>query len=147
MEPRKEYSGEERRRYVRIPYEAVIRYKACKKDSVKKGNCDDDHHPKGKHGYASAGAKNLSTGGVLLATKQLYPLDTILMIEMDVPSMDGYSTVTIWGKIVHTGKLKNGGGYDNGISFYKIKDEDRKAIQDFLEFCPTADEPDAGLPE
>ncbi len=143
MGPEK-YSGEERRKFVRIPYEAVTRYKACKdkhRKECKKGDCDDDNgHHKGKHPYAHADAKNVSTGGILMATKELFPLHTILEIEMDVPSMDGYTTVKIWGEIVRTSKMKNDDLYDNGISFYKIKDEDRKSIEELLEFCPTSDE-------
>lgn len=137
------YTGQERRKYVRIPYEAVTRYKACKdkhKKECRKDDCDDNHHHKGKHVYAQADAKNVSSGGILLATKEHFPLHTILEIEMDVPSMDGYATVKIWGEVVRTTKMKNDDLYDNGISFYKIKDEDKKTIEELLEFCPTSEE-------
>jgi hypothetical protein len=135
------YSGEERRKFVRIPFEAVTRYSVRKDKSKKecaKGGCPDPR--KAKRSYASADAKNVSTGGILLATKEHFPLHAILEIEMDVPSMDGYTTVKILGEIVRTTAMKNGELYDNGISFYKIKDEDRETIEELLEFCPASDE-------
>ncbi|MDP8263151.1 MAG: PilZ domain-containing protein [Candidatus Ancaeobacter aquaticus] len=131
------YEGQNRRRFVRIPYEAVLRYKVYKETKkCANGACDDTQ----KHNYANADSKNLSSGGVMLTTKEHFPLHTILEIEMDVPSMDGYESVTIFGEVVRTCAKKNSELFDNGLSFYRIQQDDRKTIEDFLEFCPEASE-------
>lgn len=146
MEKEKKYEGEERRKFVRIPFEAVARYKVHKKKKTdcKHGHCSGAVKGKVKHGYQDADTKDISTGGILFTTKEHFPLFTILEMEMDIPSEDGYTTVKILGEIVRTSELKNRKMYDNGISFYRINDSDREAIEEFMEFAPTTDADDAG---
>ena len=117
-------SGTDRRKYIRIPYEAVIRYKACPNKGPRKKI------------FSDAASKNISSGGILMATKERFPSGTILEVELDIPSLDGYSTVKIQGQIVRTTEAPGGKGYENGISFYKIDEEDEEMLEQFLEFFP-----------
>ncbi len=117
----------DRRKYIRIPYEAVIRYKARPQKEPK------------KKVFSDACSKNISTGGILMTTKEHYPFGTILEVELDVPSLDGYSTVTILGQVVRTTEIQKGKMYENGISFYKIDEQDEELLEQFLEFFPEMD--------
>ncbi len=116
--------GADRRKYIRIPYEAVIRYKAC-----------PNKEPK-KRPFSDASSKNISGGGILMATKERFPQGTILEVELDIPSLDGYSTVKILGQVVRTAESEKGKKYENGISFYKIDEQDEDMLEQFLEFFP-----------
>ena len=114
----------DRRKYIRIPYEAIIRYKACPNKGSK------------KKAFLDASSKDISTGGILMATKERFPLGTVLEVELDIPSLDGYSTVKILGQIVRTIEVQKDKKYENGISFYKIDEEDKDMLEQFLEFFP-----------
>ena len=114
----------DRRKYIRIPYEAVIRYKACPNKEQK------------KKFFLDACSKNISSGGILMATKERFPQGTILEVELDIPSLDGYSTVKILGQVVRTTEAEKGRRYENGISFYKIEEQDEEILEQFLEFFP-----------
>ena len=114
----------DRRKYIRIPYEAVIRYKACPNKGPKKKL------------FLDASSKNISSGGILMATKERFPLGTVLEVELDIPSLDGYSTVKILGQVVRTIEVQKDKKYENGISFYKIDEEDEDMLEQFLEFFP-----------
>jgi c-di-GMP-binding flagellar brake protein YcgR len=114
----------DRRKYIRIPYEAVIRYKSCPAKGAK------------KKAFLDASSKNISSGGILMATKERFPQGTIMEVELDVPSLDGYSTVKILGQIVRTREVEKGKRYENGMSFYKIDEQDSDVLDQFLEFFP-----------
>ena len=117
-------NGADRRKYIRIPYEAVIRYKARPhKDPKKKPFC-------------AASSKNISSGGILMTTKEHFPSGTILEVELDIPSLDGYSTVNILGQVVRTMEVQKGKRYENGISIHKIDEQDEEMLEQFLEFFP-----------
>ena len=125
MSANKEISNvADRRKYIRIPYEAVIRYKACPNKEQKKKS------------FSDACSKNISGGGIMMTTKEHFPTGTILEVELDIPSLDGYSTVKILGQIVRTIESEKGKRYENGISFYKIDEQDEEILEQFLEFFP-----------
>ena len=125
MSANKEFgTGADRRKYIRIPYEAVIRYKACPNKDPKKKT------------FSDAASRNISSGGILMATKEKFPQGTILEVELDIPSLDGYSTVKIQGQVVRTTESDKGKGFENGISFYKIDEQDEDILEQFLEFFP-----------
>lgn len=114
----------DRRKYIRIPYEAVLRYKACPNKGPKKKL------------FLDGSARNISSGGILMATKERFPSGTVLEVELDIPSLDGYSTVKILGQVVRTTEVQKNKKYENGISFYKIEEEDEDRLEQFLEFFP-----------
>ncbi len=128
MDATKEFSSSaDRRKFIRIPYEAVIRYKA---------RAGKGAPIKQKKSFEDASSRNISSGGILMATKERFPQGTILEVELDIPSLDGYSTVKILGQIVRSIEVQKGKAYENGISFYKIDQEDEDALAQFLEFFP-----------
>lgn len=121
------YAGPERRYFVRIPFEAVIRYKVSKES--KKGNSP---------ALRDAKSKNISTSGILFKSRERFPLGTLLEMEFTVPTEEGYSEVQIVGKIMRVSEV--GEFYDNGVAFYKIKRKDENAISNLVDFLEEADE-------
>lgn len=117
-------SGTDRRKYIRIPYEAVLRYKLRPEKGSKKKL------------FLDAASKNISSGGILMTTKEHFAAGTLLEVELDIPSLEGYSTVTITGQIVRSKETQGGKMYENGVSICKIKEEDRDMLEQFLEFFP-----------
>ncbi len=117
-------SGADRRKYIRIPYEAVLRYKSRPEKGPKKKL------------FLDAASKNISSGGILMTTKEHFAAGTLLEVELDIPSLEGYSTVTITGQIVRSKETQGGKMHENGVSICKIKEEDRDMLEQFLEFFP-----------
>ncbi len=111
----------DRRKYIRIPYEAVLRY-------TSKGHK--------KKIFSDAASKNISSGGILMATKERFPAGTLLEVELDIPSLEGYSTVTITGQVMRSVESQGGKMHENGISICKIDKDDEGMLQQFLEFFP-----------
>ena len=121
------YAGPERRNFIRVPFEAVIRCKA--RDVLEKADKE-----KKIRGFVDAVSKDISASGLLLKSEEKFTPDTVLELEFSIPNEQGYAEVKILGKVVRAVKLPDGKFYDNGISFYKIKKKDEALISSFVDF-------------
>lgn len=125
-----EYRGPERRHFVRIPFEAVIRVNPLQ---GKKGE-------KVPSTFRDAKAKNISTSGILFKTHERFSPGTVLELEFTIPTEEGYSEVKILGKVVRVVEVTGGEFFDNGVSFYKIKKKDEKSISNLVDFLQDIEE-------
>ena len=121
------YQGPERRRYIRIPFEAVLQYKVHK---------EGDHESL----YRKTISKNISGRGILFKAKERFVPGTVLELEFTVPTEEGYSEVKILGKVVRVMEISKEHIYDHGVEFYRIKKKDEKAIANLVEFLKDTDE-------
>ena len=121
------YKGPERRHFVRIPFEAMIRYKVSKLTGGRAGDFQETH------------TKNISTSGILVKSREHFSAGTILELEFSVPTEEGYAEIQILGKVMRVVEVPGGEYYDNGIAFYKIKRKDEKAISNLVDYLEEED--------
>lgn len=112
------YQGPERRRYPRIPFWYIVRYRR--------------YRPPAK--YSTARSKNLSLGGILLETNRFYPVSTMLEIELDVPmDIEHHVYAKILGKVVRSSVVEADKAYDTAIQFTSLPIQYQKEIQRLVE--------------
>jgi hypothetical protein len=78
-------------------------------------------------------SKDLSQGGICMMSTTPLVKGTILSLKFKLHSSD--KVLNVIGKVVWTQAFSIGNqmGYDNGIEFIKVSDEDKKIIDKFLE--------------
>lgn len=120
----------ERRRFVRIPFWFVARYKALKE---KKGSGAADAQMNGiqRKEFKDAYGKNISTGGILIETEEYFPVSTVLEIELDIPSLP--ESIIVRARVVRSDEIEKDKLYDNGVQFEEVDDRYKKTIHDFIE--------------
>ena len=121
----------ERRRFLRIPFESVLECKPAT-PSQKKNTVKSD-------AVIEALSKNISQSGILINTTSKTCIGDELQLKVTVPSMDGYSTVKIIGKVTWVRQL-NSKSYDCGVQFSKINSGDADIIRDFIQYFPAEQE-------
>ena len=120
----------EQRRYLRIPFESVLHCKPC---SSKKATNSEFAEA------ASVLSKNISQSGILINSSKKVDVGHQLSLELTVPSMEGYSTIDITGRVCWVRQL-NANSFDCGVEFTEVKPEDADILRDFIAFFPTEDE-------
>lgn len=116
--PQSPYQGPERRKYPRIPFWYIVRYRV--------------HAPTKK--FSTARSKNLSLGGILLETSRYYPESTILEIELDVPLDTQHHVYTkVLGQVVRSTVIEPDRAYDTAIQFTSIPTQYQGQIQRLIE--------------
>lgn len=123
-------NGEEQRRYLRIPFESVLQCKPCA--SKKPTNSEFAE-------AASVLSKNISQSGILINSSKKVAIGHRLSLELTVPSLEGYSTIDITGRVCWVRQL-NANSFDCGVEFTEVKPEDAEILRDFIDFFPTEDE-------
>ena len=105
----------ERRRFIRIPFWFVTKYRVYpyRKNSA------------GIYKYGIG--KNISSGGICFETEDDFSVDTVLEVELDMPALD--HGVCILGQIVWMRAQKEKGKYICGLAFSKIRAEDIEAVE------------------
>ena len=123
-------NGKGHRRFLRIPFETVH-------------VCNPLHRSQknGREMTASPKvfSKNISQSGILINTTTKKSIGEELELKITIPSLEGYTTVKITGKIVWVRKL-NTKSYDCGIDFTQIKPKDIEVLRDFIRFFPAEEE-------
>jgi len=127
MEPQKK---RERRRFFRIPFQAVLQCKPHRKSDKSKTKMTE---------ASEALTKNISQSGILINSIKKLNIGQYLDLKITIPSMEGYSSVNIAGKVVWVRRL-NSKSYDCGIEFTLIKATDADVIGDFIQFFPAEEE-------
>lgn len=123
-------NGGENRRYLRIPFESVLHCKPC--SSKEPSNSEFAE-------AASVLSKNISQSGILINSSKKVEIGDQLNLELTVPSMAGYSTIEVTGRVCWVRQL-NANSFDCGVEFTQVRPEDADALKDFIEFFPTEDE-------
>lgn len=115
--PESSYKGPERRRFPRIPFWYIVKYKVYTQERKPLPRL-----------FASK-SKNISFGGILLETNHYYPACTILEIELDIP-IDTQSHVyaKVLGSVVRCSILEKGMAYDTAVEFISIPNEYRTKV-------------------
>jgi uncharacterized protein (TIGR02266 family) len=109
----KEDEGNLKREQFRIPIEFLIEYK---KSSI---SFDDF-------------CRNLSTGGVFIATRNFFPIGTQLDIAFTLPH--NHETFVTSGKVVWIRDIDEEGDPGMGIMFKDFDEKQRSGIEDAIQF-------------
>ncbi|MBN1413378.1 MAG: PilZ domain-containing protein [Spirochaetales bacterium] len=77
---------------------------------------------------APAESRNISIGGICIATRQPLDIGRCVSIQFFLPG----KMVRVTGRVVRNEEIVSG-LYDNGIEFTDIKPEDVKRIEDYIQ--------------
>lgn len=108
---RGKYKGKEKRQFIRLSYKTPLRYKVCKKDTIKKI----------MFGYT----QNVSQSGLFCNIKEHVPLNSVLWLVLDMGALNICSEVERRSVILQHGILgrvvrehhKRDGSFDVGVRF------------------------------
>lgn len=115
--PESSYQGPERRRFPRIPFWYIVKYKVYTSER------------KLLPQLHTSRSKNLSLGGILLETNKYYPMSTILEVELDVPiDTQHHAYAKVIGNVVRTICLEKDKAYDTAIEFVSIPREYQSSV-------------------
>lgn len=70
--------------------------------------------------------RNISAGGVLFYSEEELPLESTLEMKISIPPR--VEPVNVIARIVRSNPLKKIGGYEYGVEFVHIDEEDREVI-------------------
>ncbi len=124
--------GIERRRYVRIPFSFVLRYRAARSAP--------SNVPKF---YTATITKNVSVGGLLFPATINIPLGTELEIELNLSAMpqnpakdtlSKYKSIQVKGRVVRSEEIIKGELYNIGFVIEDIEEKERQTMEQFVEF-------------
>lgn len=116
-----QYKGAERRRFIRIPYWFVTKYRIYpyELDSATE-----------KYRYGTG--KNISAGGICFEAEDGFRVSTLLEVELDMPALD--HAVRVVGKIAWAkAKEEQEKRFIYGVEFTKINNEDIEAVKKIVE--------------
>jgi len=72
-------------------------------------------------------ARNISAGGILFYSEKKLPLNSTVEIKINIPPKP--TPLHVVGKVVRVHPLKRIGGYEVGLEFVHIEEEDRNLIE------------------
>lgn len=130
---KKNYSGPERRQFLRLEYVTPLGYKVCKKKTITKL----------LKGYTS----NVSETGMLCSIKDKVAKDDILWVAFDRGTLSICEEVEkkaliyqsgIIGKVVRIAR-RTGGAFDVGINFLTREEKNLTHIYPKIHFVPLAE--------
>lgn len=113
------YTGVERRRFVRIPFWFVTKYRVYPYE----GGSETE--------FRRGIGKNVSVGGICFEAEDIYTVSTTLEVELDMPALD--HSVRIVGEIVWTRPKTERQHCVYGLAFTKIQPEDVEAVKKIVD--------------
>lgn len=113
------YAGVERRRFVRIPFWFVTKYRIYL------------HNVESPAEFRQGLGKNISVGGICFETKDKFENNAMLELEIDMPALD--HAVRVIGKIAWTRFNEEGEKNIYGLAFAKINPEDVEAVKKIVD--------------
>lgn len=111
-------SGSERRRFLRLPVEIKVHFKA-----LKEGALD-------VKGLKPARARNLSTGGVLFSSPKKMTANEVLQMRINFIRSGKPVEMAAIARVVRCQKAKT--GYNVGVEFLQVYSEDLKTLETFI---------------
>ena len=146
-----DYQGRaERRKFVRFDYPFFIQYKAIEKGSEDESlslisssvekilkSWEEKGYDKNRV-YSSllkemkdfSFSKNISQGGICLVTREKFKPDTYLKVEIYIPIRKEPITGTV--KVIWTKKRILRIGYETGVSFVKMSEDNKGTLSNIL---------------
>jgi len=112
-------SSSERRRFLRLPLEIKVHFKA-----LKEGVLD-------VKGLKPARAKNLSTGGVLFSSARKLPANEVLQMRINFIRSGKPVEMAAIARVARCQKSK--AGYNVGVEFLQVYSEDLKVLENFID--------------
>ena len=82
----------------------------------------------------STASKNLSAGGICIVSFRPVLAGSLLDLRFAIPGLDRFilsKGKVVWVSELNVGGVKSDKGYELGVEFIDIKEEDRKKIQDY----------------
>ncbi|HRZ86436.1 MAG TPA: PilZ domain-containing protein [bacterium] len=125
------FSGIEKRKFVRVPFSFIIKYKPVEK------------RPQGPSFFTTTYSKNISTGGLLFPANCSIPIGTELDIELNISAvpamiaregMTKFKSVVVTGRVVRSEEVIKGELYNIGIAIDRIDDKEKSALEQFVDF-------------
>lgn len=113
------YVGVERRRFVRIPFWFVTKYRLYPYDV------------ESPQEFRQGIGKNISAGGICFEAKDKFQKDDVLELEIDMPALE--HAVRVIGKVVWTRQQEEAERFVYGLAFTKIAPEDVEAVKKIVE--------------
>lgn len=110
------YKGPEKRRFVRIPFWFVNKYRV---------------YPYTVPEYREGVGRNISIGGICFEGDMSFPLGAKLEVELDMPSLD--HAVRAIGQLVWIHPQADKQKFIYGLHFTNINDKDLSAIEKVVE--------------
>jgi len=114
-----DYTRSERRKFVRIPFWFVTKYRLYPHKIPSGGD------------FRQGIGKNISTGGICFEAKDEFAKGSLLEIEIDMPALE--HAVPLIGEIAWSRKQKGNDLYVIGMSFKKIDPEDFEAVKKIID--------------
>ena len=118
MENPNVYTGPERRKYKRVSFWTLARYKEIKKDIESK----------------NAQVENISEGGLLLKTKDELSLSNPLEIELYIPYIKGYHLIKTKARPVWHRQTDAKDFWHTGVEFQYADPESKKILAEFIRY-------------
>jgi c-di-GMP-binding flagellar brake protein YcgR len=112
-------SGSERRRFLRLPLEIKVHFKA-----LQEGALD-------VKGLKPARAKDLSTGGVLFSSARKMTANDVLQMRINFIRSGKPVEMAAIARVARCQKSK--AGYNVGVEFLQVYSEDLKVLENFIE--------------
>jgi c-di-GMP-binding flagellar brake protein YcgR len=112
-------SASERRRFLRLPLEIKVHFKA-----LKEGVLD-------VKGLKPARAKNLSTGGVLFSSAKKMTANDVLQMRINFIRAGKPVEMAAIARVARCQKAK--AGYNVGVEFLQVYSEDLKVLENFID--------------
>ena len=127
-----DFKGSEKRKYVRVPFSFVLRYRAMHGAMTEAPKV-----------FTASATRNVSVGGVLFPATTNIPLGTELELELNfsaIPhasekdTLTKYRSVRVSGRVVRTEEIIKGELYNVGFVIEKIDEKERHAMEQFIDF-------------
>lgn len=109
----------ERRKFIRLPVEIRVKYKALKEIIDTSG-------------LKPAKVKNLSSGGILFHSDKKLSKDDTLQLKLDFARGNSKYDLAAIGRVVRCSTLKSG-QYNIGVRFLEIYSDDLNLLKGFIE--------------
>lgn len=112
------HEGQEKREYLRVPFQYEIRYR-----KYLKPNQD----------FKNAYIKNISMSGALVEVYEPFDPNTLLELKLTLQKEIVYSNVSILCKVVWQKEVKKSWLYHLGVAFCEVDKRTRMEISDLLD--------------
>jgi c-di-GMP-binding flagellar brake protein YcgR len=114
----KNQSGSERRRFLRLPVEIKVHFKALKEAELD------------VKGLKPARVKDLSTGGVLFTSAKKMTVNEVLQMKLKFVRTGQPVEMAAIARVARCQKAKT--GYNVGVEFLQVYSEDLKILEGFI---------------
>lgn len=110
---------DDRRQYVRIPYEHILNWKIFNQDESVEGSKDM---------YVKSG--NLSVGGVVVTSLETFEPGSVLGLRISIP--DQAEPLTIYAKVIRSEK-NDQGMIETALKFQQMTEHDKSSIETLVQ--------------